>query len=227
MNVTIIQHVAFESIGAFDQTFEEMGMHCEVIHAANQPLNAARDTDLVVLMGGPISANDEQRFPFLTGELTLLKHRIRHEKPTLGICLGAQLIARAMGAKVYPMPQKEIAWSAVELTTAGTNSPLAQLTSPVLHWHGEMFDIPAGVDNLASTPLCAHQAFAVSDHTLALQFHTEVQHHTIEQWLVGHINELDQGGMDLALLRQDTARWASRNEANGQRMLRQWLDRCL
>ena len=224
MRATIIKHVPFEGIGAFGKPLEDAEIGCEVIHAATQPLDAAKDADLTIVMGGPISANDQLRFPFLAEELALLEYRIQAGKLTIGVCLGAQLIAKAMGADVYPMPQKEIIWSAVELTEAGMNSPLAKLTTPVLHWHGEMFDVPDGADHLACTPLCAHQAFAIARHTLALQFHAEVERHNVEQWLLGHINELDQAGVDLSQLRRDTTRWATQNEINGQRMLRQWLE---
>ena len=224
MKAIIIEHLPFENAGAFGESLEEAGIGRKTLCAATQPLDAARNADLVIIMGGPISVNDQRRFPFLAAELALLEHRIKHGKPTLGVCLGAQLIAKVLGANVYPMRQQEIGWSSLELTTAGTHTPLAQLTAPVLHWHGEMFDIPNGTANLASTRGCAHQAFAVENSTLALQFHAEVRPSTLEQWLLGHIGELDQVGIDIPLLREDTARWAAQSVAGGQRMIRQWLD---
>ena len=225
LKAIVIEHLPFENIGAFGESLEAAGIGLKALCAATQPLDTARNADLVMVMGGPISANDQRRFPFLTAELALLEHRIEHGKPTLGVCLGAQLIAKVLGARVYPMQQKEIGWSSLELTAAGANTPLAQLTAPVLHWHGEMFDIPDGTDNLANTPLCPHQAFAVANHTLALQFHVEVRPPALEQWLLGHISELDQTGIDVPALRKDTAQWAAQSVSNGQRMIRQWLDK--
>ena len=223
INGTIIQHLAFENAGVFGDVFADIGVHCTRIDASRDDLASARDADMTVIMGGPISANDSYRFPFLNKELELIEHRLAQAKPTLGVCLGAQLIAKAMGAAIRPLPHKEIGWSVPELTDAGMRSPLAHLTTPVLHWHGETFDLPGGATHLARTDLCPNQAFAVGGHTLALQFHAEVREGSLEQWLIGHIGELDRANISLETLRRDTGRWGARNEINGARMLRQWL----
>ena len=223
MNAVAVTHVPFETIGGFGAVLKDAGIHCEHVDAATGDLSPARDAALLVVMGGPISANDVHRFPFLNDELALIEHRVENNKPTIGVCLGAQLIARVMGARVYPMAQKEIGWSSLNLTEAGRQSPLAHLTTPVLHWHGETFDLPAGAESLASTALCPHQAFAAGRHVLALQFHAEVGAQAQERWLVGHISELDQVNANLDELRRDAAEWGERGKANGGRMLQQWL----
>ncbi len=223
MKGVVIQHLPFEDTGVFGDVLADANIHCERVDAPRDDLAPARDADLTVILGGPISANDVRRFPFLKTELDLIEHRLAQAKPTLGVCLGAQLIAKALGAAIRPLAQKEIGWSALEPTAAGTGSPLACLTTPVLHWHGETFDLPDGTENLARTDLCPNQAFAVGGHTLALQFHAEVREESLAQWLVGHIVELDRANISLEALRRDAGRWGSQNEASGKRMLRQWL----
>src|SRR6202000_2036621 len=108
---------------------------------------------------GPIGAYEDEDYPFLKAEMTLIKGQIDDGKPVLGICLGAQLMARAMGARVYPGRAKEIGWKKLTLTEAGeeTLAPLKDVA--VLHWHGDTFDLPAGAANLARTDFCDHQAF--------------------------------------------------------------------
>src|SRR5262249_51014029 len=119
---------------------------------------------------------DSEEYPFLLDELELLRACLQQRLPTVGICLGAQLLASALGARVYPGPHKEIGWSPLSLTEAGAAGPLVALGAglPVLHWHGDSFDLPAGATLLASTALYRHQAFALGPTILGLQFHPEV-----------------------------------------------------
>jgi GMP synthase-like glutamine amidotransferase len=130
--------------------------------------------DLLVCLGGPIGAYEEAAYPFLRDELALIERRLAAARPTLGICLGAQLMARALGARIYPAPAKEIGWGEVRLSEAGQKGPLRHFAGvPVLHWHGDTFDLPKGAELLASTVLCANQAFAFGRYALAFQFHPE------------------------------------------------------
>ena len=223
MRVVAIQHLSFEDLGSFAQFFEGQGDQIEMKDATRDDLHPARDADLLIVLGGPISANDSARFPFLTDECHLLEHRISLGLPTIGVCLGAQLIAQVLGAKVYPMGLKEIGFSALAFTEAGRAHPLAKISAPVLHWHGETFDLPENATRLASTALCAEQAFAYGDHTLALQFHLEVRSQELERWLVGHIVELETAGVDLSGLRADSAKWSALLEAEAGNMLKDWL----
>src|SRR5262249_57807158 len=119
--------------------------------------------EVLIVLGGPIGVYQEQDYPFLTDELRVLERRLAADLPTLGICLGAQLMARALGAKVYAGPRKEIGWSPLHLSAAGRRSclaPLAKRQAAVLHWHGDTFDLPAGATHLASTPDYPHPALA-------------------------------------------------------------------
>ncbi|CAM2141991.1 Glutamine amidotransferase domain-containing protein [Pararobbsia alpina] len=203
--VLAIRHVAFEDLGTLEPALESAGYQ---IHYVDAPTHAwqgldIETPDLVVVLGGPIGAYEDDRYPFLSRELALIEARLKTSGPLLGICLGAQLMARVAGARVYAGPEKEIGWSGVSLTEAGSRSALSPLGdgTPVLHWHGDTFDLPAGAERLASTALYANQAFSMGPRVLGLQFHLEASPQALERWLVGHAVELAHAGIDVQTLR--------------------------
>lgn len=224
-----IRHVAFEDLDLLEGVLAERGFAVRYVEAPTDDL-AALDPlapDLLVVLGGPIGAYDDAHFPFLAPELRAVERRLAADRPILGLCLGAQLMARALGARVFANPNgKEIGWSALSLTPEGEISPLAGLAgTPVLHWHGDTFDLPHGADWLASTPLTPHQAFAWGQRALGLQFHAEVSARGLERWFVGHVGEISATpGLSLAQLRAETARHAPAIAARGRAVLGQWVD---
>jgi len=220
--IQVVRHVSFEDLGTMERLFESWALSFAYLDPPSDELARATDAKLLVVMGGPISVNDVHRFHYLGDEVRLIRRRIERSLPTLGICLGAQLIARALDATVAPMPAPEIGWAPLKLTDAGIASPLRHLTSPVLHWHGEAFELPNGCESLASTAKCPNQAFAVGSHTLALQFHIEVAEEHLERWLVGHIHELDHVGIPVAVLRDDARKYARKATAEGAELLTNW-----
>lgn len=228
--VLAIRHVHFEHLGTFEAALARRGYAVRYVDAGIDDLVALDPlaVPLLVVLGGPIGAYEESLYPFLLDELRLIERRVAADKPILGICLGCQLMARALGAKVYPGKAKEIGWSPLTLTDAGRASPLAHLAGcdhRVLHWHGDTFELPAGVELLASTPLTAHQAFRRGANALALQFHVEVEPAQIERWLVGHACEIaGVGGLDVKALRADTARYGAALASCAAKVLDQWLD---
>ena len=221
--VKVIRHLCFEGLGTLARELDRLGLAFDYLEAPSVAVVGARDAEVLIVMGGPISANDGDRFPFLADVIEVIRHRIGARLPTLGICLGAQLIARAMGAGVAPMAAPEIGWHALTLTPHGQSSPVRHLTTPVLHWHGEAFEVPLAGEPLASTEACANQAFAVGEHTLALQFHIEVSAAQLEHWFVGHIHELDHYGIGVQDLRDDARRFAEESTTRGGRLLAEWL----
>lgn len=223
---SVIRHVHFEDLGLLEPLLEARGFDIEYYEAWETDVDAAADADLVVLLGGPISVNDAQDYPFLDKEIVLAEHRIAHGAPLLGLCLGAQIIARAAGGTVQPGREKEIGWAPLELTEEGLASPLAHLRDvSVLHWHGEVCDLPGNIPSLASTAACRNQAFQIGDRCLALQFHAEAGTRGIEPWLVGHTLEIEQtGGVNVPQLRSETATFGPNLEKAGTRFFTAWLD---
>jgi GMP synthase (glutamine-hydrolysing) len=220
-----IRHVAFEDLGSAAEVLKANGYAAEYLEAAVDDLNVAkaRDADLLVVLGGPIGAYDEELYPFLTQELAVLEHRLTRDLPTLGICLGAQLMARALGARVFPGGKKEIGWSRLKLSEAGARGVLAPLECPVFHWHGDTFDLPAGAVHLAASDLYEQQAFAWKRHGLALQFHVEATARGLERWYVGHSSELGASGIDVRELRAAARENGPALEPAGRRALGAWL----
>lgn len=222
-----VRHVAFEDLGLLGPLVSARGYEVRY-HDAGIDAFAA-DTlvapDLVIVLGGPIGVYETDAYPFIPGEIDAVAARLQTNKPMLGICLGAQLMAAALGARVAPGPAKEIGWTPVTLSEAGQNSVLAPLgLSPVLHWHGDNCELPAGCRCLAATTHCPVQAFERTPSQLALQFHLETEPARFEAWLVGHTVELAKAGLDPRDLRQQARTVGPAVRELGRGVLGAWLD---
>lgn len=224
-----IRHVSFEGLGLLGDVLAEHDYQVSYADAGVDDLAALNphQPDLLVVLGGPIGAYESSLYPFLTDELRCLEARLRAGRPTLGICLGAQLMAAALGARVYPAGHKEIGWAPVSLSEAGRGSMLRHIDGavPVLHWHGDTFDLPDGATRLAATEVCPNQAFAWGPAALGLQFHLEVVASEIERWLIGHACEIaaPHSGVTVTTLRADTHRWAPGLAPHAANCFRRWL----
>jgi len=229
--IIAIRHVHFEDLGSFEDVLRERDIKITYLEAGRDRLAepiGQRAPRLVVVLGGPVGVYESGDYPFLDEEMALIRERLSRGQPLLGICLGAQLIAAALGSRVYPAAVKEIGWRTIDLSAAGIASPLADVTAPVLHWHGDTFDLPAQAVHLASTPDCRNQAFAVGQHVLGLQFHPEVLGPAMESWLIGHACEIaGTPGVTVNDIRADTRRYASQLREQAQMFFRRWLDRAL
>lgn len=225
-----ITHVAFEDLGSLEPELVDAGFDIEVIDACTADLRAIDpgEADLLVVLGGPIGVYERETYPFIGPEIALIAERLTLRRPTLGICLGAQLIASALGADVYHgTAGKEIGWAPVHAIPGVTAPPwFESVLEPglrMLHWHGDTFDIPDGATPLASSALYPNQAFAMGDYVLALQFHPEVTAQRLERWLVGHASELSQAHVDVRTLRAQSQAFAPVLETAAQLLWQQWL----
>jgi GMP synthase (glutamine-hydrolysing) len=224
-----IRHVAFEDLGTLAAVLARRGYAVSYRDAAVDDLGAAdiAASDLLIVLGGPIGAYEEEVYPFIAAEIAVIEHRLARQKPVLGICLGSQLMARALAARVYPGTGKEIGWAPLALSEAGRASPLAPFgaRAPVLHWHGDTFDLPAGAAHLASTDRYRHQAFLWQRHGLALQFHIEVTAPGLERWYIGHACEIAATpGLSVPVLRTESEHWAPALAPVAARVVEGWLD---
>ncbi|CAB1212342.1 glutamine amidotransferase [Acinetobacter bouvetii] len=219
-----IQHLAFEDLGALEDVFYQLGFRVRYFEAGVDDLTKAfQHKGLTIILGGPIGVYESEDYPFLQQEIDLLKVRLEENLPTLGICLGAQLIAHALGAKVYAGHQKEIGWSKLSLSST-ENNPLASLAdTAVLHWHGDTFDLPEQAELLASSAIYPHQAFSIGKNILALQFHIEVAADSLEKWLIGHTCELRKANINIPALRADNESYASTLEEKAAQIFSQWM----
>lgn len=226
----VLRHLAFEDLGRLQPVLERGGYAVRYIEAgvdalAGEPVLAP---DLLIILGGPISVYDLDDYPWLADQIAWLRPRLQADRPTLGICLGAQLMARALNAKVYAGGVKEIGWGPLTLgrepdDTAGFAEYVRQ-AGAVLHWHGDTYDLPSGARHLAASAAYENQAFAWGAHCLALQFHAEFDALKLERWLVGHSQEIAATpGITPSTLRRDTRLHAPQAEAAAERFFGEWL----
>ena len=222
MSILIVRHEPFEHLGRFAEILKQKNIRF-LYKDLGQPLaldagalDACRG---VIVMGGPQSANDSH--PGLLAELTLIEQAVSAGTPVLGICLGAQLIAKALGARVYRNPEKEIGWAPVYFTEAAeSDAVFSGIVSPttLFHWHGETFDLPAGAEWLAYSDKCRHQAYRFGSNVYGVQFHPEITPEMIVDWSAQPANcgEVETLGAPLNPHAADT-------EPIARKMLEGWL----
>ncbi len=227
MKAVALRHVHFEDLGSFAGPMAAAGYDIAYRDAGDPDFTAfaAAEPDLLVVLGGPVGVYETEAYPFLVQEIALIAERLASGRPLLSICLGAQLIAAASGARVYPSGVKEIGFAPVSLTADGRSGPLRHLENlPVLHWHGDTYDLPQAATHLASTALVMQQAFAIGRHVLGLQFHPEASTDSgFERWLVGHAVELAGAGVDVPALRRDAGRFGGALRRGAELMMSDWL----
>lgn len=207
MSVLILKNIPSEGPGTIGDFLSENHIHWRVVELDREEIPDTMDFDTLVMLGGPMSVNDD--ISYIRTEEGLVREFITKGRRILGICLGAQIMAKALGARVYVGPQKEIGWYDIELTEDGIRDPLMKTlaTHPkvgdfwrrfkVFHWHGETFDIPEGGVRIAMSEIYPNQAFRYGNNAYAFQFHIEVSKGMIYEWLQ---NE----PVDMAVIRKQT-----------------------
>ncbi len=189
----MFQHVPHEILGTFHPMLKNAGFRIRYVNfsRSNYSIPKLSNYDGLVILGGPMNVDQIDEHAYLVPEVESIREFIEMDTPVLGICLGSQLIAKALGASVYKNPKKEIGWYDVHVTEEGKNDLLLCTfndTEKVFQWHGDTFEIPQGAVRLATSPLCINQAFRYGDKVYGFQFHLEVDRSMIERWLLTPVN---------------------------------------
>lgn len=224
-----IRHVAYEDLDGFAAPLARLGYEISYVDAWFDEVSAIDPVapDLLIVLGGPVGVYEAYDYPFLADEIRLIERRLAAKRPFLGICLGAQIMAAALGARVYRGLAEEIGWAPITLTDAGRSSPVSAFAKPagaVLHWHGDTFDLPDGALRLASSAAYENQAIAYGQHALGLQFHGEVTTRGLRRWFIGHTRQIRStpsiGG--LQCLKDATDLYAPRLASAAEEFLLRW-----
>jgi GMP synthase (glutamine-hydrolysing) len=233
LKTLILCHKTQRDSGAFRTILQERGADVEIRLAFDEgvadldPL----EHDLTIFMGGPMGVYQADIFPYLKEEIAYLEKRLEADKAYLGICLGGQLMAKAMGAEVYPGGNgKEIGWHSITVNEEGMKTPLKHLdvaNTPMMQWHGDTFDLPKEATRLASSGMYENQAISYGKKALGLQCHPEVTASNIELWLATGCKELEQVHLDVPALRATTLENLETLNAQRTKFFNEWLDQVL
>jgi GMP synthase (glutamine-hydrolysing) len=227
----VFQHVSFEILGTLHPLLKARGFRIRYANFGRHP-HAQPEIDRyngLVVLGGPMNVDDLERHPHLAVEVELIQQAIDQGLPVLGICLGAQLIAKALGAPVHANGGKEIGWYEVSPTPAAKNDPLFWdfgEREKIFQWHSDIFALPAGAVQLVTSRICPHQAFRYGTNVYGLQFHLEVDERLIERWLTvpAHCAELAEGRIDPAVIRHETTLYLHRARHLSDQVFGRFID---
>ncbi len=218
MGVLILKNIGSEGPGTIEDFLVRNRVPYLVADLTAGEFPDASAYDTLVMMGGPMSVNESDRYPYIDREAELARTFMEQGRKVLGVCLGAQIMAKALGARVYPGTEKEIGWYDIRLVDGGQDDPHMRLLAgdpgggrtkfKVFHWHGETFDIPRGAVRLAASELFPNQAFRYGGSAFAFQFHVEVTERMIFDWLRHEPVDLDRIGRETAIHYADYARRA-------------------
>ena len=209
----VFQHVAHEILGTLDPLLRSYGFRIRYVNFGREPRAepSIEGYHGLVILGGPMNVDQAERFPHLATEIRLVREALERDIPVLGICLGAQLVVRALGAEVRPNHVKEIGWYSLSPTDAAANDPLLRHlrdSQNIFQWHGDTFEIPDGAVHLATSPDCHNQAFRYGDRVYGFQFHLEVNSGLIDRWLSvpAHREEIEalNGRVCSEVIREET-----------------------
>lgn len=228
-HVIVLQHAGCEAPGLIAEAVERKGVEIKTVRgfdgeAVPEEMGAAAG---LVIMGGPMGVYETDRFPFLRQELRLIESALREEKPVLGVCLGSQLLASALGDEVRRGMQKEIGWREVRLTDEAASDPLMQGLKrefTAWHWHGDVYGLPAGCVRLASSTLTSVQAIRYGSKAYGLLFHLEITPEILSGMVQTFADELKEEGIDAATLSREGATHLAPLAAMGKQVFRRWAE---
>lgn len=197
MNIHVFLHDPMDGLGIIEDWLNRKGFNYGVTKFYEEYIIPdVKSVDFLIVMGGPMGVYEEDQYPWLKAEKLFIRTMLEQKKKVLGICLGAQLIASAMGAKVFRNKHKEIGWFPIRLNAEAFNHSLFSglpATLDVLHWHGDTFDLPQDAVCMASSEACINQAFVVDNHVLALQFHFETTEKSLNEMIIYGNDEITEG----------------------------------
>lgn len=226
-DICVLQHVQCEDLGIIEQILPAYGLTPYYVRVfAGEPVpKRLKNAVGLIIMGGPMSVYEHRQYPFLLDEMRLIDQAFKAEKSVLGICLGSQLLAAALGAEVKQGAQKEIGWYEVELNAAAQKDPLWAGVEPRFmgyHWHGDIFSLPQSAVSLASSQLTEHQAFVYGDRIYGLLFHMEVTEKSVKEMVTIFADELDQEHLDGRQILDQAGHYLSPLQGLGYTAFQNW-----
>lgn len=223
----VLRHADEIHLGNLEQVLVEHGYtvrYVDTLSVAGVRGIDPAEADLLVVLGGEMGVYEADRFPVLADEIALITDRLAARRPVFGVCLGAQLMASALGSAVYRGPSNQIGYRLVEPTAAGQDGPLRHVAGvPMMQWHSDTFDLPAGTTRLAGSAAYGNEAFAIGDWALAVQFHPEVTADMHESWLSSSEDEVRAEGLDPNTLRQERAAHSDTMQHASRALFSEWL----